>query len=134
MRTVKRWLGYKCNTEKNIEMQTQGKITITNLENSIDKKEILEAFKPFGNIITCEIENGKENESIETAYIVFENEKDAENAINKMNGEKIKNNKIGVKLFEAPTCLSKEVKFPSKYTIPKQDVVDSTDDDDDELD
>lgn len=134
MNTVKRLLGYKCNTEMEIEQQCQGKITITNLENTFDKKEIMDAFKPFGNILSCEIEKGKDNESIETVYIIFENEKDAENAINKMNGQKIKQNVIGVKIYEKPKTLSREVKFPSKYTIPKQDVVDSTDDDDDDLD
>ena len=131
MRTVKRLLGYKCNTEKNIEMQCQGKITITNLDNSLDKKEIIELFKPFGNIITCEIENDKENNNVETACIVFDNEKSAENAVNKMNGSKVKNNEINVKLFENNAVIAREPKFPEQYTHPKEGVVDSTDDDDD---
>lgn len=71
-------------------------IIITNLNPGIGQKEVMTLFEPFGKINNCDLQKNNENSSC-FAVIQYENDSNANEAISKMDGQKINGNIISVK-------------------------------------
>ncbi|KAK8838169.1 hypothetical protein M9Y10_035585 [Tritrichomonas musculus] len=113
-------------------MNEENAIFISNLDQSVEQKELMEIFKPFGDIVLCHIDENKKKEQTNIAFIEFSHEKEAENAISKMNGDKIKGNQIKVQKYLRAEAATKEIKLENSYlNASTSSHIDDAEDDDD---
>ncbi|KAG1698853.1 Polyadenylate-binding protein 1 [Nymphon striatum] len=74
-----------------------GNIFIKNLEKTIDNKGLNDMFSTYGKILSCKVCNS--SITIRYGFVHFETEKDANNAIDKVNGMLINGKKVYVGKF-----------------------------------
>jgi len=76
-----------------------GNIFIKNLDNGIGHKELYDHFSPYGTILSCKVALNETGQSKGYGFVHFESEKDAANAIEKVNNTKIGSKDVYVGLF-----------------------------------
>ena len=64
---------------------------VKNLESGTTDAQLMEMFKPFGEILTVKVQQGKENQATDYGYVNFKRPEDAEQAIKEMNKKKVGN-------------------------------------------
>jgi polyadenylate-binding protein len=76
-----------------------GNVLIENLDKNIDHKSLYDIFSAFGNILSCKIMTDENNQSKGFGFVHFETQEAADNAINKVNGMLLGDNKVYVGRF-----------------------------------
>ena len=69
-------------------MQTTTVVTnlfVKNLESGTTDAQLMEMFKPFGEILTVKVQQDKENQACDYGYVNFKRAEDADKAIKEMN-------------------------------------------------
>eukprot|EP00045_Choanoeca_perplexa_P007338 m.66003 g.66003 ORF g.66003 m.66003 type:complete len:567 (-) comp14031_c0_seq1:100-1800(-) len=77
-----------------------GNIFIRNLHESIDDRALHDTFATFGTIASCKVVTDKDGKSRGFGFVQYETPKDAETAIEKVNGKLIKDLKVYVAKFK----------------------------------
>ncbi|XP_035887903.1 polyadenylate-binding protein 1-like [Phyllostomus discolor] len=90
-----------CQRDPPLGQRGVGNIFIKNLDKSIKKEALYDAFSAFGNILSCEVVCD-ENRSKHYGFVHFETEEAAERSMQKMNGMLLNDHKIFVGRFKAP--------------------------------
>lgn len=78
-----------------------GNIFVKNLAKNIDNKSLYDTFSMFGNILSCKVATNAKKESLGYAFVHYENEEAAQNAIQRVDGKVISGQKVIVKPFKA---------------------------------
>ncbi|CAI9729508.1 polyadenylate-binding protein 1 [Octopus vulgaris] len=93
----------------------KGNVFIKNLDSSIDNKSLLDTFSAFGCILSCKIISD-ESGSKGYGFVHFEEEKAAEEAINKVNGMLLNGKTVYVaKFIPKKDRLKEKYKFSNVY-------------------
>ena len=73
-----------------------GNIFIKNLDKSVDTRALHDTFSQFGNIVSCKISIGDDNESRGYGFVQYQTKEEADKAIEKVNGNKIMDREVTV--------------------------------------
>jgi polyadenylate-binding protein len=92
-----------------------GNVFIKNLDKNIDNKSLYDTFSAFGNILSCKIMNDENGQSKGFGFVHFETQEAADNAINKVNGMLLADQKVFVGRF-MPRNQHTEPGGPRKFT------------------
>ena len=94
-----------------------GNVFIKNLDKSVDNRSLHDTFSLFGNILSCKVDHHKNGTSKGFAFVHFEKEESAHNAIKRMNGLLLNSKKVFVGKFIPRVDREKEIgKKDKKYT------------------
>eukprot|EP01129_Flabellula_baltica_P014114 TRINITY_DN669_c0_g1_i1.p1 TRINITY_DN669_c0_g1~~TRINITY_DN669_c0_g1_i1.p1 ORF type:complete len:558 (+),score=162.55 TRINITY_DN669_c0_g1_i1:96-1676(+) len=77
----------------------KGNIYISNLDTSINNKDLYDAFSQFGNILSCKVVLDRQGESKGYGYVHFDKEEDAQKAIELVNGKDIRGKTVYANYF-----------------------------------
>ncbi|MES1914861.1 MAG: hypothetical protein MHM6MM_006889 [Cercozoa sp. M6MM] len=75
-----------------------GNVFVKNLDASIDNKTLYDSFSVFGSILSCKIATDENGKCRGYGYVHFENEEDARQTIEKINGMEL----LGKRIFAEP--------------------------------
>jgi len=78
-----------------------GNIFVKNLAKSIDNKQLYDTFSIFGNILSCKVAMNAKRESLGYGFVHYESEEAAANAIQKVDGKVIAEQKVSVAAFKS---------------------------------
>ena len=78
------------------DFDSKANIIVRNLPKEVDQQTLYGEFSDFGKIVSCKLEVFQSGESRGFGYVQFENEEQANNAIEKKNGVEIQGKKIEV--------------------------------------
>lgn len=76
-----------------------GNTFVKNLAKSVDNKHLFDIFSISGNILSCKVAVGDDNESKGYGYVHFETAEAAKDAVSKLNGAKIDDMEVSVTPF-----------------------------------
>ena len=78
-----------------------GNIFVNHLAKSIDNKQLYDTFSVFGNILSCKVAMNGRRESLGYGFVHYESAESAEQAIARVDGKVIANEKVRVEAFKA---------------------------------
>jgi polyadenylate-binding protein len=78
-----------------------GNIFVNGLAKPIDNKQLFDTFSVFGNILSCKVATNSKRESLGYAFVHFETDESAANAISKVDGKVIAGEKVTVQAFKS---------------------------------
>lgn len=113
----------------NLRKNGSSNVFIKNLDTSIDSKALHDTFAAFGNILSCKVSVNDRGESMGFGFVHYENRKDAEQAIESVNGMLLNGTKVFVG-FHTPRSERLErlkeqrAKFTNVYIKNLEDEVD----------
>jgi polyadenylate-binding protein len=94
----------------------QGNIFIKNLDKEIDNKAMYDTFSSFGNILSCKVAQDETGASRGYAFVHFETDQSASNAIDKVNGMMLNGKKVFVGRFVPRIERIPDSDQPRKFT------------------
>jgi len=77
-----------------------GNIFVKNLDPSVDSKSLHETFSLFGNILSCKVSMDSKGKSLGYGFVHFSDPKDAQTAVEKLNGMTMGDKQIFVGFFK----------------------------------
>ena len=80
----------------NTTFNPKANVFVRNLAQKATQKDLCNAFETFGVISKCKLECYQDGTSREFGYVQFEDEKDANDAVNSMNGAEFQGKKLEV--------------------------------------
>ena len=83
-----------CQRDPSLRRSGVGNIFIKNLDKNIDKKALYDTFSAFGNILSCNIALDENEISKGFGYVHFETQEAADQAIEKVNGMLLNDQKV----------------------------------------
>jgi len=79
----------------------RGNIFVKNLASTIDNKSLYDTFSMFGNILSCKVATSQKGDSLKYGFVHYESDEAAEQAIKRVNGKVIANEKVTVSAFKS---------------------------------
>mmetsp|Transcript_51040 Transcript_51040/g.118923 ORF Transcript_51040/g.118923 Transcript_51040/m.118923 type:complete len:617 (+) Transcript_51040:75-1925(+) len=92
-----------------------GNIYVSNLDKNIDNKALYDTFSLFGNILSCKVASDPEGKSFGYGFVHYESEDAARQAIERVNGMLIGDQKVQVCLFQKRDREAKKENYTNLY-------------------
>lgn len=90
-----------CHRDPSLRKSGVGNIFVNHLDKSIDHKTLFDTFSKFGNILSCKVATNLKGESLGYGFVHFENESDAQQAIQIVDGKRIGTSVVSVQSFKS---------------------------------
>ena len=89
-----------CRRDPSLRKSGAGNIFIKNLDSEIDNKALHATFESFGTILSCKVVSDEDCKSMGYGFVHYAEEKDADKAVNEVNGMLMNGKQVYVGRFE----------------------------------
>ena len=101
------------NSVPKVEYNEKANLLIKNIDKEITQQELFDLFAPFGHILSCKLETYPDGQSRGYAYIQYDSEESANEALNSMHKKDLKDKKIEVLVHEKKN--KRDIQPSAKY-------------------